>query len=100
MESPRGWLFSSGYWDYAPFARGLLFAPVYFADRAFLYGSGFLFRPSFALGYGGVLRDPACTVGEAMLMLAEIGEKFRREYHEMLRAVLALKKPMWTPALM
>jgi hypothetical protein len=46
-----------------------------------------------ALGWGGILRDPACTVGEAMLLLAEVGAKFRGGYHEMLREVLALGKP-------
>ena len=46
-----------------------------------------------ALGYGGVLRDPACTVGEAMFLMAEVGGKFREEYREMLREVLALRKP-------
>jgi hypothetical protein len=46
-----------------------------------------------ALGYSGVLRDPACTVGEAMLLLGNAGSDFRRDYHDMLRAVLALGKP-------
>jgi hypothetical protein len=46
-----------------------------------------------ALGWSGVLRDPACTVGEAMFLLAEVGAKFRDEYREMLREVLALRKP-------
>jgi hypothetical protein len=46
-----------------------------------------------ALGYGGVLSDPACTVGDAVMMLAEIGDKFREAYYEMLKSVLSLRKP-------
>jgi hypothetical protein len=46
-----------------------------------------------ALGYGGVLTDPASTVGEALFLMAEVGAKFRDGYHAMLRDVLALGKP-------
>jgi hypothetical protein len=46
--SPGGYLFIDGYWDYAPAARGLLFAPVYF-PRAALARPNFVFTPSVVI---------------------------------------------------
>src|SRR5205823_6275105 len=46
-----------------------------------------------ALGAGGLLREPAATVGDALAVLGEILAGFRDEYAGMLRAVLGLGKP-------
>jgi len=52
--TPYGYCFASGYWDYAFGARGLLFAPVFFA-RPLWYTPGWFYQPSFAVGFGGLL---------------------------------------------
>lgn len=61
--SPRGYYFCSGYWDYAPFRRGLLFAPVYWGPRPF-FAAGFVYRPSFVLAtdvvFGSMFLRPGC----------------------------------------
>jgi len=46
--SPNGYIYSSGYWDYDPFNRGLLFAPVWF-DRPLWQTAGWYYRPFYAL---------------------------------------------------
>ncbi len=46
--SPNGYIFCSGYWDYDPLYRGLLFAPVWF-DRPLWERPGWRFRPFYAL---------------------------------------------------
>jgi hypothetical protein len=46
-----------------------------------------------ALGDSSVLRDVACTVAEALVLLGDVQARFRDDYHAMLRAVLALRKP-------
>ncbi|MFL5339394.1 MAG: hypothetical protein ACJ8F7_04430, partial [Gemmataceae bacterium] len=46
--SPNGYISTSGYWDYAPDNRGLLFAPVYF-DQPLWQNSGWAYRPFYAL---------------------------------------------------
>lgn len=45
------------------------------------------------LGEIDVLREPACTVGEALLMLAEVRDRFAAGYAELLRAVRATGLP-------
>jgi len=52
--TPGGYAFSNGYWDYSPLNRGLMFAPVSFADQSYL-GSNFLYRPSYALSPTGMM---------------------------------------------
>src|SRR5262249_55396444 len=51
--TPNGYVFASGYWDNSFSARGLLFAPVYFA-RPLWYTPGWYYQPSFAIGFGGL----------------------------------------------
>jgi hypothetical protein len=46
-----------------------------------------------ALGESSVLHEAACSVGDALAHLSEVSVRFRTEYHEMLRAVLAVEKP-------
>ena len=46
-----------------------------------------------ALGCIVILRQPAESVAEALLGLSEIQAEFRREYHNMLAAVAALRLP-------
>src|SRR3954471_9433124 len=46
-----------------------------------------------ALGAGGLLREPATTVGDALAVLGELLAGFREESGGMLRAVLGLGKP-------
>ena len=45
-----------------------------------------------ALAQSNMLGEPAGSVGEALMTLARAREQFRREYREMLNAVLALGK--------
>ena len=45
------------------------------------------------LGEIDVLREPACTVGEALLMLAEVRDRFAAGYAELLRALRAIGPP-------
>src|SRR5262249_41877561 len=52
--TPQGYAFTNGYWDYAPLSRGMLFAPVSFTDPN-IFDSGYLFRPTYALGTPGLL---------------------------------------------
>jgi hypothetical protein len=51
--TPGGYVFNDGYWDYSLQRRGLLFAPVLFANRIGLR-PGFTFRPSYLI-YDGFL---------------------------------------------
>jgi hypothetical protein len=51
--SPNGYIFCSGYWDYDPLYRGLVFAPVWF-ERPLWLRAGWRFRPFFALDIGGI----------------------------------------------
>jgi hypothetical protein len=53
--TPRGCLFTQGYWDYPVTARGVLFAPVYF-ERPWYETSGFRFSPAIVLA-ADVLTD-------------------------------------------
>lgn len=46
-----------------------------------------------ALGESGILREPAATVGDALGLLHEVHVRFRDDYQQMLRGVLALGKP-------
>jgi hypothetical protein len=52
--TPQGYAFTNGYWDYAPLNRGMLFAPVSFTDPS-IFSSGFMYRPTYALGTPGLL---------------------------------------------
>jgi hypothetical protein len=45
--TPRGYVFSNGYWDYALDNRGLLFAPL--AVRTSLENAGYVYTPSVAI---------------------------------------------------
>jgi hypothetical protein len=47
-----------------------------------------------ALGAGGLLREPAVTIGDALATFGELLAGFRSEYAQMLRAVLGLGKPL------
>jgi len=47
-----------------------------------------------ALGAGGLLREPAATVGDALGTLGETLDAFRAEYAAMLRSVLDLARPV------
>jgi hypothetical protein len=47
-----------------------------------------------ALGAGGLVREPAATVGDALALLSETLAAFRAEYVTMLRSVLGLGKPV------
>jgi hypothetical protein len=49
--SPQGYYFTSGYWDFAFGARGLLYAPVYFTSRPWI-NPGWAFRPTFSISVG------------------------------------------------
>jgi hypothetical protein len=51
--TPYGWVFASGYWDYAFGARGMLFAPVFFTRPLWLT-VGWFYRPSFAIAFDGL----------------------------------------------
>jgi hypothetical protein len=52
-QTPYGYSYVPGYWDYNVEDRGLLYAPVYF-DQPYWNTPGWSYRPSFAfnLGYG------------------------------------------------
>jgi hypothetical protein len=47
-----------------------------------------------ALGEVGILSEPACTVGEALAMMAEVRLRFRDFYRAMLTALAAHAKPV------
>lgn len=50
--TPRGYVFSSGYWDYADWShRGVLFAPVYFS-RPIYRTAGYYFTPRVLINLG------------------------------------------------
>ena len=46
-----------------------------------------------ALGESGILGETACTVGEALGLMNDVRERFRRSYQAMLRALAAAGKP-------
>lgn len=46
-----------------------------------------------ALGESGILRQPSGSVAEALAILNEVQDQFRKDYRESLRSVLALEKP-------
>jgi hypothetical protein len=46
-----------------------------------------------ALGESQILNEAACTVGEALALLEEVRDRFRRSYRAMLRALLGVEKP-------
>src|SRR5262249_9801596 len=60
--TPQGYVFASGYWDNSFSARGLLFAPIYFA-RPLWYTPGWYYQPSFAIGFGGLYGSLFVGVG-------------------------------------
>lgn len=45
------------------------------------------------LGHAGVLREPARTIADALLRLADVREQFARDYRAMLEAVLGRNLP-------
>jgi hypothetical protein len=47
-----------------------------------------------ALGESHLLSEPACTVGDAFALMAEAHTRFRRSYHDMLRAVREVGRPV------
>ena len=51
LLEPAGWVFCTGYWDYALDQRGLLFAPVSFTRPIFLQ-RGYTYSPSVVLDSG------------------------------------------------
>jgi hypothetical protein len=51
IRTPRGYVFVSGYWDYALDRRGVLFAPVCFG-QPFYTRPGYFFSPSITLDLG------------------------------------------------
>lgn len=48
VYTPRGAVLTGGYWDYPIEQRGMAFAPVYFATKAYRQG-GYQFTPSVAI---------------------------------------------------
>src|SRR5207248_1145455 len=46
-----------------------------------------------ALGESSILREPACTVGEALDLLHQVQTRFRDDYRKMLQVVLRVGKP-------
>src|SRR5579884_546006 len=46
-----------------------------------------------ALGESRILGEPACTVGDALGIVADLRTRFRRAYREMLSALAAAGKP-------
>ncbi|RIK77434.1 MAG: hypothetical protein DCC68_17390 [Planctomycetota bacterium] len=52
--TPRGAIFTAGFWDYFPLVRrGFLFSPVYF-HRPIYRDRGFYYTPSVAINLGGL----------------------------------------------
>jgi hypothetical protein len=47
-----------------------------------------------ALGESHLLAEAACTVGDALGLMAEAHSRFRQAYHAMLRAVVAIGRPV------
>ncbi|HJZ59904.1 MAG TPA: hypothetical protein VKE74_33490, partial [Gemmataceae bacterium] len=54
LPTPTGSLCVSGYWDYPLEDRGLLFAPVCFDGSPWAGNPGWCYRPSYAVGFGGL----------------------------------------------
>jgi hypothetical protein len=52
--TPAGYSYVSGYWDYPPEDRGLLFAPVAFSEPLWL-NPDWYYRPSYCLNVGDLL---------------------------------------------
>lgn len=46
-----------------------------------------------ALGESGILREAACTVGEALGLIQEVRTRFRQSYRAMLQGLAAVGKP-------
>src|SRR5439155_8887980 len=70
--TPQGYIFTNGYWDYSPLNRGMLFAPVYFTDPS-IFNSGFMFRPTYALGTAGLL--------DSLFLNGRFGQYFFGNYY-------------------
>ena len=51
--TPSGYVFVDGYWDYPLENRGMIFAPVNFAQPVYLQAS-FVYRPRFVISVGAV----------------------------------------------
>ena len=47
--TPRGYIYSGGYWDYPVERRGIVFAPVYF-HSGYYQRSGYRYSPSIVIG--------------------------------------------------
>jgi hypothetical protein len=47
-----------------------------------------------ALGESHLLSEPACTVGDAFALMADAHTRFRRSYHDMLRALREVGRPV------
>ncbi|HEV3143646.1 MAG TPA: hypothetical protein VGZ47_07175, partial [Gemmataceae bacterium] len=50
--TPAGWIFSSGYWDYAVMNRGVAFAPLYYPNQAYK-DPNYVYRPEVAVNPAG-----------------------------------------------
>lgn len=48
VNTPRGYVYVAGYWDYEPAIRGIPYAPIYFSSPVYLT-SGFSYRPIFPI---------------------------------------------------
>src|SRR5208283_5996615 len=46
-----------------------------------------------ALGESSILSEPACTVGEALCLIHDVGARFGDSYRAMLQALYAVGKP-------
>jgi hypothetical protein len=54
--TPGGYLFVEGYWDMPLASRGMLFAPVYYAQPVYLRPS-YVLTPSITIGTGGLMAN-------------------------------------------
>lgn len=50
-RTPRGWVYSTGYWDYPLWSRGLIFAPVYYPRPIYLR-PGYFYSPGITIDVG------------------------------------------------
>src|SRR5262249_44339463 len=49
--TPRGYVYTGGYWDYGLYRRGVCFAPVYF-NSPFYMNNGYYYSPMVAFNMG------------------------------------------------
>ena len=71
--TPRGYCYVSGYWDYLPYDRGLLYAPVYWgAGYRGGYGYGY-YRPQSIVNTALVDREPRRESWLWSLLLRQLG---------------------------